>query len=384
MTTDNSKKARVAVITVLVLVLGFFGFKYIVSSAPKPTKQAAQKVARLVDAVELKKENARPQWQAGGTVVAAESVELPSQVSGKVSFIAKEAVPGAMLKEGTLLARIDNTDYRLALKQAEASLAQAKADLAIEQGQVALAREEYELSGTRLSDTDKALVLRTPQLQAAEASVATAQAAVDQAKTNLSRTEVRMPFDGRVASRDISTGSYASANSQLFSLVATSEFWIETKIPRRFLNLLDYEVPVTVGHEAWGRATREAYILNVLPGVAEGDRQVQVVLSLPEPLNKDLGPVVLVNDYVELTLYGHLGDSTYVIPREYLTDASTVWVVNDDELAERNVDVAYAGRDSVWIHSGFNSDDLLLTSQVDAAVPGMAVRVAGRAKGDDE
>lgn len=197
----GNKNMILALITLLILVAGVYAFKIINETAPKPQKVKPEQVARLVDAIDLQKESSRPSWSAGGSVMAAQSVDLVAQVSGEIELLAPEAVPGAVLKKGTLLAQLDKTNYQLALREAEAALAQAKAALAIEQGQVSLAQAEYDLSGVELSDSDKSLVLRKPQLQAAEADIAAAHAAVDQAKANLKRTDIRMPFDGQVQSR---------------------------------------------------------------------------------------------------------------------------------------------------------------------------------------
>jgi membrane fusion protein (multidrug efflux system) len=281
-----------------------------------------------------------------------------------------------VLKKGTLLAQLDKTNYQLALREAEAALAQAKAALAIEQGQVSLAQAEYDLSGVELSDSDKSLVLRKPQLQAAEADIAAAHAAVDQAKANLKRTDIRMPFDGQVQSRSLSTGSYATASSVLFSVVSTTEYWIETKVPRSFLEQLDTQYPVTLSHTSWHNKTRLADVLNVLPAVDSGDRQARVMLSLKDPLGSSSGPKVLVNDYLNVTLYGRASDSSYVIARQHLNDNNTVWVVVDNKLALREVEVDYAGRNKAWISAGLKAGDKLLVSKVDAAVPGLLVRIA--------
>ena len=366
-----------ATAAVVILIGGFAGYRMIVSSAPVPERKAPEEVVRLVDAQALQRGSVRPQWTAGGTVTAAEMVALTAEVSGRVISVAADAVPGATLAAGTLLASIDPTDYRLALKQAQATLAQAEADLAVEKGQVALAQEEYRLSGAKLGDDDKALVLREPQLKAAQASVATAQAAVAQAEANLRRTEIRMPFAGQIVSRSISTGSQASASAQLFSVVASSEFWVEVKIPRTFLGLLDKQQVATVSQSGWGSRVREAQLLNILPDVDSSDRQAKIVLTLKHPLDDGEGPVVLVNDFVNVQLSGRELEETFVIPRRTLNEGDTVWVINNNTLALRKVTTEYVGRDNVWVRDGFKAGDRLLLSQVDAAVEGMKVRVAG-------
>ena len=379
--TDRKKNLALAGVSILIILASFGAWKLIQDTAPKPGKKEREKIARLVDAEPLEKMASRASWQTGGAVTASDSVTLVAQVSGRVEQVSAQAVPGALLKKGALLAQLEKGDYELALEQAQATLAQAKAALAIEEGQVSLAQEEYALSGTELSTSDRALVLREPQLQVAEADMASAEAAVKQAKINLARTEIRMPFDGRLSSRAVSPGSYASAGSELFSAVATSEFWVEAKLPRSFLPLLDRNHDVIVSHSAWGDKTRTAVILNVLPGVDSGDRQARVILSLENPLNPEYGPIVLVNDFVTLTLAGREFDDAYQVRRDRVNDDGSVWVVNDLILRKRQPELLYSGRDYVWFSRGFEPGDRLLTSQVDAAVEGMPVRVSDNTTG---
>ena len=374
--TDRKKNLALAGVSILIILASFGAWKLIQDTAPKPGKKEREKIARLVDATDLEKVASRASWQTGGAVTASDSVTLVAQVSGRVEQVSAQAVPGALLKKGALLAQLEKGDYELALQQSQAALAQAKASLAIEEGQVSLAQEEYALSGTQLSASDRSLVLREPQLQVAEADVASAEAAVKQAKINLARTEVRMPFDGRLSTRAVSPGSYASAGSELFAAVATSEFWVEAKLPRSFLPLLDRDHDVIVSHSAWGDKTRTASILNVLPGVDSGDRQARVILSLENPLDPEYGPIVLVNDFVTLTLAGREFDDAYQVRRDRVNDDGSVWVINDLKLHKRQPELLYSGRDFVWFSRGFEPGDRLLTSQVDAAVEGMPVRVS--------
>jgi RND family efflux transporter MFP subunit len=374
--TDRKKNLALAGVSILIILASFGAWKLIQDTAPKPGKKEREKIARLVDATDLEKVTSRASWQTGGAVTASDSVTLVAQVSGKVEQVSAQAVPGALLKKGALLAQLEKGDYELALQQSQAALAQAKASLAIEQGQVSLAQEEYALSGTQLSASDRSLVLREPQLQVAESDVASAEAAVKQAKINLARTEIRMPFDGRLSTRAVSPGSYASAGSELFAAVATSEFWVEAKLPRSFLPLLDRDHDVIVSHSAWGNKTRTASILNVLPGVDSGDRQARVILSLENPLDPEYGPIVLVNDFVTLTLAGREFDDAYQVRRDRVNDDGSVWVINNLKLHKRQPELLYSGRDYVWFSRGFEPGDRLLTSQVDAAVEGMPVRVS--------
>ena len=365
----------------LVLLLGGGLAWYVFTSAPKPQRIKPEAQARLVEAAALNSEPSRPFWPAGGKVMAADSVTLTAQVSARVAQISSAAVPGARLSKGSVLATLEKTDFELQVRQMQAALTQAQADLDIEQGQAALAREEYALAAAKLSDEERALVMREPQLAKAKAALRTARANLDQAQLNLARTSVRMPFAGQIMARHVSTGSQVGSSTVLFDLVSTERFWIEVKVPRAFLAMLDTQAEATLSMSGWHGQTRRARILNVLPDVDSTDRQAKVVLELDQPLAEGQ-PVVLVNDFIDVQLPGKLLDKTVVIDVRHLNDDDTVWVVNNNALYQRKVVVLYRGREQAWLAvneggqgDGLQSGDQLLLNRIDSATDGMRVRI---------
>ncbi|MCD8520854.1 MAG: efflux RND transporter periplasmic adaptor subunit [Saccharospirillaceae bacterium] len=365
----------------LVLLVGGGLAWYVMTSAPKPQRIKPEVQARLVEVAALNREQSRPFWPTGGKVMAADSVALTAQVSARVVQVSADASPGARLSKGSVLATLEKTDFELQLRQKQAAFTQAQADLDIEQGQAALAREEYALAAETLSAEERALVLREPQLAKARAALRTARANLEQAQLNLARTDVRMPFAGQIMARHVSVGSQVGSSTVLFDLVSTERFWIEVKVPRAFLNLLDTQAEATLSMSGWQGQTRRARILNVLPDVDSADRQAKVVLELDQP-QAEGQPMVLVNDFMDVQLPGKLLDKTVVIDVRYLSDDNRVWVVNNNALYQRQVRVLYRGREQAWLEAteqdqshGLQAGDQLLLSRVDSATEGMPVRI---------
>ncbi|MAD45874.1 MAG: hypothetical protein CMI02_06945 [Oceanospirillaceae bacterium] len=359
---------------VIVILLAGGGLAYwIISSAPRPERMPPQEQARLVDVTELQQTKSRPHWSTGGIATAVDSVSLVFQVSGRIDWVNPDAAPGTLLKKGTVLARLEQSDFELQVKQAKASLTQARSDLAVEKGQGDLAEEEYALAAQDLSQDERDLVLRKPQRAAAQAAVANAEAALAQARLALKRSEIRMPFDGRISSRSASVGSYASSGTAIFGVVGTERVWIEVKVPRYFLPWLDTDAPAKVSLPSWLGEQRDAQILNVLPDVDELDRQARVVIELSDPM---AAPRVLVNDYVDVQLPGREVEA-YVVASRLLDEDGVVWVVNDHRLRRREPQVMFRGRQNVWLKGGFKAGDAVLKNRIDTATDGMKVRLPG-------
>ena len=371
-----NKKVLNAAMLVGLLAAGVAVAGWILTSAPKPVRIKPEVKARLVDVLPIETSQQSPYWQAGGEVQAAVSLVLQPRVSGRVQTVAVDAVPGAVLKAGAELVRLDTADFEAVVAQRQAALEQAQADLQIEQGQAALAADEYRMSGARLKGDDEALVLRKPQRRKAEAAVASARAALEQARLDLKYSKVTMPFTGQISSRSVAPGAQVSTSTELFSLVSTEHFWIEVKVPRAFLPMLDMQGRVTLSHPAWNGQTRHGRILHRLPDVDSSDRMARLLVDVEDPLALAAsGPALLINDYVEVKLPGRELPDAIQVPLEQLDNQDRIWVVNNSTLQQRTLTVAWHGREYAWVTGGFEAGDQLLKGRVDAATPGMAVRV---------
>ena len=102
---------------------------------------------------------------------------------------------GRFFKVGDILLQLEQADYEFAIARARAQEAAAAQRVAEERGRNLQAQREWRELGTSEAND---LFLRKPQLRAAEASLAAAQADVAAAELALERTTVRAPFDGRL------------------------------------------------------------------------------------------------------------------------------------------------------------------------------------------
>jgi membrane fusion protein (multidrug efflux system) len=214
---------------------------------------------------------------SGGSVstddaqVKQDIVSVSAQVSGPIVQVF--ARNGSQVKRGDVLFRIDPSPYRVALEQAMAQLAAAKlqttqlqttaagtgADIVGEQANLAIKRNALgrqqallkEGFTTRANYEDALNEVRTAEQDLADAraraanahaalapgeqpQVAQAQAAVDKAKLDLSRTEVRAPMDGVVENADnLQIGQMAVTGLGMLSLVHSKAPWVEANFKEK-------------------------------------------------------------------------------------------------------------------------------------------------------
>ncbi|KQC06043.1 MAG: hypothetical protein APR62_08615 [Smithella sp. SDB] len=159
------------------------------------------------------KKQVRPYIETTGTLKADEEVMVSSEVDGIVKNIKVEE--GYAVGRGRLLAEINQVDYVLdekradaALKQAQANLANAKAEF---QRKEALFKEEL-ITRQQFDDISTRVAL-------AEADLSRAKASLDTSRERLSRTKIYSPLHGMVKEKRISAGDYVRTGSPLFQLI---------------------------------------------------------------------------------------------------------------------------------------------------------------------
>ena len=142
---------------------------------------------------------------ASGSLSAVVSVDVGSQVSGKITALYADF--NSPVKKDQLVAEVDPTVYEAALHQAEGELASANADVTLKRQNLERKKILVPLKAASQLDLDQA----TAELAQAEATVTINQAAVESARANLSYCKITAPVDGIVISRKVDAGQTLAA-----------------------------------------------------------------------------------------------------------------------------------------------------------------------------
>ena len=151
--------------------------------------------------------------------IGADVVQVAPDVSGLVEAV--EAGDNQAVRKGALLFVVDRARYRIALEQARATLAERQAAVAQLRREIARDRSLQDLVAAEDAE------VRRAKLQGAQAALSTAQAAVDLAALDLSRTEVRAPADGQINDRTVRVGDYVVAGKPVLALLDTGSFRVD-------------------------------------------------------------------------------------------------------------------------------------------------------------
>ena len=159
-------------------------------------------------------------WTRDGTV-RAYLVTMAPEVAGRI--VELPVMDNQFVHKGGVLMVIDPTDYRIAVRLAEAAVKQAEANLQNAQSE---ARRRLNLLEQRAVSIEEKQTYDTRALDA-EAQYQQARANLDQARVNLERTQIRSPVNGYVTNLLAQLGDYVSVGENQISLVDADSFWVD-------------------------------------------------------------------------------------------------------------------------------------------------------------
>ncbi len=210
-----------------------------------------------------------------GTLRPRAQVQVVAEVPARLLRVFKDE--GARVADREVLAALDETDYRLALDRAKAALAVAEANRA----HAVTERERADNLLKTGGITDKDHLSAQVALQVAEASLAQARAEVAIAAQQLARTQVRAPFAGRVARRFPDPGAMLATGAPLFTLVDDSVLEFRASVPSADYAKIKVGAPVGVTVDALPGLEVSGKVVRVAPLVEERTRSFEVVVAVP-------------------------------------------------------------------------------------------------------
>lgn len=382
---------KTALICFIILIAGAALTMLIFSTEPTATRVGATKeTAMLVEVTDIERGSFRPTIIAMGTVEPAQDITLSPRVSGEIIAHSPAFTPGGFVQKGETLLQIDPADFENRLQQRQSTLRQAIADLNVEMGRQDVARKDFQLLDESLSPENEALVLRKPQLDAARATVESARAAVEQAKLELQRTGIKAPFDAHILSRNVNVGSQVAPGDNLGRLVGLDTYWVATTVPLAKLRWLSFPDASSgeTGSEvlirnrgAWPEGEYRRGSLYKLVGALESQtRMARVLVSVPDPLayrtDSTRVPALMIGAFMEARIRGREISDVIRLSRDYIRKDDTVWIMENETLRIRDVNIIFRDAEYAYIADGLNDDDLVVTTNLTTVVDGARLRRA--------
>lgn len=304
-----------------------------------------------VQTVTVKPETLQQRISTTGTLYADESVELRSEMSGKVTAIFLEE--GKPVDEGEVLLKINDSELQAQLQRARYRL-----DLANEREQ----RQQKLLEKGGISQEEYDATLNEVNVLRSEVNLIEAQ---------IDKSEIRAPFDGVIGLKYVSEGSYISPTTQIASLQNIDRIKVDFSVPERYARIIS-EGDRIVFRVQTADSVFEGSIYAIEPEIDPETRTLQI-RAISDNQNADLLPGSFAN--IELIL--EETENALTVPSIALVPelgGQYVYLFKDGQAAKTPVRTGIRSEAKVEITSGLSPGDTVLTSGLLQVQDGMPVQ----------
>ena len=409
--------AQIAVIA-LIIVGSIALFQALMASKPEPIKKTARERVWTIKTVPAERKNITPHFLLYGETIARKTVDLRSFVGGQIIAVSPRLNAGQVIEKGEALVEIDKFDYEGALieagaqvKEAEASLQEIRAQIDTERSGLAFAENQLTLAirdlerienlRERGSSTDKAVderrllvSQRQESLTQKQSNFAVLNAREDQrkaqlerlnwqlekAKRNVNDTVLRAPFEAVVTAKNVEVGKLVNVNDIIASLQEMGSIDVKFTLPNRYFgrmtakgeNIVGRKVQLTwrVGGEP---LTYDAEISRIGATITAASGGVELFASVTPNMDK---PPLRPGAFVELKIPDITYKNIVSVPQTAVYDNSHIFIVVDERLEQKQVDVVGTDGTNILINSPLKPTDLIKITRLPQAGNGVKVRTA--------
>lgn len=350
---------------------------------PEKTSEGPRPISLFVERVQ--QENLRLKVNTQGEVRPKTEINLVSQVSGRIVWVSPKFVSGGKVLAGDPLIRIEDADYRFAVVRAEARVVAAGTQVELKTAAAEVAKRQWD---DRIVGKPTPLAMKLPQLAEARANLKAAEVDLLEAKLNLKRTELSVPFSGRVRSKEADLGQFVTAGLPLGRVYSTKV--VEIRLALTDAQLATLALPIGYEAAAGSPGPEVAFtarvagvqrhwtgrIVRTEAAVDANTRVVYAVAEVESPYGAgaDNGMPLAIGLFVEAEIESGQIERALVVPRTALRSEGKVYVISKKNTLDiRLVEVVYSDRDRVVLRTGVKAGERVVVSAVRAPRQGMKV-----------
>jgi membrane fusion protein (multidrug efflux system) len=346
-------KKTITIVAVLTLagLVAYFSFAP-ARQAPAPSKALATGSKAITAEVYIVKDTTIDEnLDVLGSLVANERVHIVSESAKRLMKI--NFREGAYVNRGQLLFKLDDADLQARLKKLHAQrrlIASDEARTAALLKVEGVSRQEYERVAGSIESID---------------------ADIELVQVEISKTEIRAPFNGKTGIRKVSEGAFVTQNMPLVTLEDINQVKIEFAVPEKYANSLRLDQRIRFRVEN----SDETYsgTISVIEPFIDMNTRSLFVRAIADNRDKKLIPGS--SAMVALPL-NEIKD-TKMVPAQALipgTDGNSVLLVKNGKAQSAKVRIGLRTSTHVQIMEGIQSGDTVMTTNILRAKPGVPIQ----------
>ncbi len=422
-TAPKKRKSLLWILFILIAALAVTAF--LIKAGPRPKRATSKNLPPLVEVIEARETAEHMTIHTYGTVRSGETLSITAEVRGKIIEMAPQFEDGGYFSKGAFLMRIDPRSYqntadrlRADVQRMDAEItkiaqerANFKASLAIIKEDQRLAKAEYDRnlslskrnvvsqtrldqsrqqwlgSRTRAQEVENALALIDPRIELLKAQRSAVNAQLREARLDLERTEIKVPFDCRVSEKPVEAGQYVTAGMPLARIYNVRIMEVEVHIPPRDVAWLHFgsqgpqgaaqnnPVQARITYQASGSKLQwNGFVARIKGQMEERTRTLPVVVQISNGHPGTDHPI-MPGMFVSVDIIGKRVEGLFILPREAIRENDVVYLVQGEKVVVRPVRIMRRTGNQVYIKEGIAQGDRIITRFPGIATDGMQVRV---------
>ncbi len=311
-----------------------------------------------------------------GTVKARQRAKLSPEIGGRVVELPYRK--GAQVHAGDVLLRLNDDSQQAAVQMAERELAvvQVKRErfcLEAARAQREFLRhqklKERDLVSTDLLDKYENLAQTTQvSCKQTQAEIARARSVILEAKAELAKTILTAPFDGVIAELDVEVGEWTTPSPPalpippVLDLIDPSSIYISAPMDEVDSSKIHVAQPVRVTLDPFPGQQYQGHVQHIAPYVLDIEEQNRTVEIEVELDDRTFASSLLPGTSADVEVILSVKEKVLRIPPSTLFEGNKVFVVEQDALSMRTVEIGMRNWDFVEILGGLSEGDSIVTS----------------------
>ncbi len=342
----------------IVLGLSLFIYKYLVSTKPEAKKVKIEEKTFYVKVMQAKRNNYVPKSDEFGRIVSTRQGDLRFGVPGRVIYISDNFKNGSYVKNGQVLAKLDQKRYLLEVEKLKSDTRELLTQLEIRQRQVKRFKSMLSRKVISQNQYDNELIL----LSKNQSDYVRSKILLEKAEEDLSYTVLRSKFNGVLYDIKINKGQFLLSNDKVANIFSVDDLEVEFAVPSKIYsnaqNLIGKDIEVVWEASDTSLKTTKGKIIRTGGKIIEEEGGGKIIAKIDNKnLSIPLGAFVRVSYPLDEFL------NVLKIP-ETAIYGNKVYVVENRIARERTVDIKYKGNGYVIIDGNLSDYDQIIITKI--------------------